>query len=306
MAPPHCGPLCHHWMGKKINSCPENQSTPETTLSTTEPSHSVCWLPQRLTVNKEQNQSWQEKLTSFCRQNAEEKEADCAKHSRHAWPSAQTFPHVTQAHSHECLTRAAVGIAFPQGQEVTAAPQLLSRAIQMRVLPALPLQTQELPTAALTWAAIWTQQWQCFNYVHCLGKGTQKQSHAATGKVKHATIHITLFKDPLWETEYSKFSISAEWLRSDPAAEELRPGKGGTNPGIQKGLFCTSLRLPVSASCTFHLQVHFLSAAQLVPLQHKCPQSRGRDWTMEIHWQALTFLSHCTFSQFRVLLPYTM
>lgn len=48
--------------GKENKLIPENQTTPETALSTTEPSHYVCWLAQRLTVNKEQNQLQQEKL----------------------------------------------------------------------------------------------------------------------------------------------------------------------------------------------------------------------------------------------------
>jgi len=33
-------------------------------------------------------------------------------------------------------------------------------------------------------------------------KAAQEQLHAATQKVKHSTIHTTIFKNPLWKAEY--------------------------------------------------------------------------------------------------------
>lgn len=45
--------------------------------------------------------------------------------------------------------------------------------------------------------------------------------------------------------------------------------------------------------------VHFLGATQLVSLQDNCSQIRGRGWSMATYWEAYTFLSGHTFSQFQ-------
>lgn len=40
-------------------------------------------------------------------------------------------------------------------------------------------------------------------------------------------------------------------------------------------------------------------STQLVSLQDICSQSRSRGWSMATYWEAYTFLSDCTFSQFQ-------
>lgn len=154
--------------GKENKLIPENQTTPETALSTTEPSHYVCWLAQRLTVNK-----GTKPITTRKTQISAGKVLKRRKQTVLNMTDMPGPQHKPSLMSHRLTQMSTwpgllLGLHFHRARRSLLLPSSSAQPSTWECSPALHCKHRNCPTAALTWAAARTQQWQCFSYSQLL------------------------------------------------------------------------------------------------------------------------------------------